>query len=237
MIFEAIIILIAFILLILIFIKYIQKRHRLTLLLFFIFLCYWFAIFFSWLSKMLVLFSNIDYIIDDLVADPGTFFSWILLRIKDFRISFVFMSVAIFLSYILKVNVFEKGYNKVHRILVIIYTIITAGFSLFIYEKGNTLLDVIAFLFIFVFMAMIYIPFFIRSFGAYKESDDKIFKRAFLSLALMSIFFILIPLNFLLDRVFILFGDPGFTIFYFLAWTFALLGIIGAYFGYIRPRS
>jgi hypothetical protein len=236
--FESFIIIIASILLALILRKYYEKgKHKLTLYLFLIFLFYVIAIFFSWLSKILVLYSNIDYAYNSSIPDPGTVLSWIILRITDFRLSFVFLAIAIFISYILKVNIFEKDYKKTHRIIVIIYSIVTVLYSLLIYQRGNTLLDVIAFLLIFVFMAMIYFPFFFSSVNSYRSSQEKIFKNAFLSLALMAIFFILVPFYFLIDRLLILFGGPGFSIFYFLAWIFVLLGIIAAYYGYIRPRT
>ena len=118
------------------------------------------------------------------------------------------------------------------------FIIFTACFSLLAYQKGNTLLDALAFLFVFLLMSIIYIPFFIRSYQAYRVSSEKTFKFAFLSLALMSIFFILIVFNFFIDRIIILLiGGLGFTPFYFMAWIFAILGIMGAYFGYIRPRA
>ena len=237
--FESFIIVIASILLALILRKYYEKqRHKLTLYLFLIFLFYVIAIFFSWLSKILVLYSNIDYIAyNTSLPDPGTVLSWIILRITDFRISFVFLTIAIFLSYVLKVNIFEKDYKKTHRAIVIIYSIVTVLYTLLIYERGNVLLDAIAFLLIFIFMAMIYFPFFFSAINSYKSSQERKFKNAFLSLALMAIFFILVPFNFLLDRLLILFGGPGFSVFYFLAWIFVLLGIIASYFGYIRPRT
>ena len=236
--FESFIIVIACILLALILRKYYEKgKHKLTLYLFLIFLFYVIAIFFSWLSKILVLYSNIGYAYNSSIPDPGTLLSWIILRITDFRLSFVFLAIAIFISYILKVNIFEKDYKKTHRIIIITYSIVTVLYSLLIYQRGNTLLDVIAFLLIFLFMAMIYFPFFFSSVNSYKSSQEKRFKNAFLSLALMAIFFIIVPFNFLIDRLLILFGGPGFSVFYFLAWIFVLLGIIAAYYGYIRPRT
>ncbi|MFW9950913.1 MAG: hypothetical protein ACFFKA_12415, partial [Candidatus Thorarchaeota archaeon] len=192
MVFESFIIVIAVILLSLVYIKYTQKKHRLTLTLFVIFLNYSIAIVFSWLSKVLVLYSGIEYIYNDTIPDPQTIDSWVLYRIIDFRISFVFLTIAIFLSYILKVNVFEKGYNKVLRISVFIYTLFTLAYTILIYQRGNTLLDVFAFLLIFIFMAVIYIPFLLRALQSYKSTDNETFKSAFLSLALMCIAFILI---------------------------------------------
>ena len=237
MIFESTIIVISVIVLVLILMKYFQKKHQLTLYLFLIFLFYLMAIIFSWLSKVLVLGSGIDYIYNTTLPDPGTLQSWFVLRITDFRFSFFFLTIAIFLSYILKVNVFEKGYNRVHKIIVIIYGIITMAYSLLIYERGNTLVDAGAFLLIFVYMAMIYIPFFISSYKSFTLAKDKTYRNAFLSLALMSIFYILVPFNFLIDRLLILFGGPGFSLFYFLAWIFVLCGMIASYFGYIRPKA
>jgi len=237
MVFESVIIVIAFIFLVMILMRYYEKKHQLTFYLFVIFLFYIIAIIFSWLSKILVLYSGIDYVYNSVIPDPNTPISWVLLRITDFRLSFVFLTIAIYLSYILKVNIFEKGYNKGERIIVIIYFLFTALFSLIIYQRGNTLIDAFAFLFVFIFMAMIYFPFFVRSYQSFKSTGDKVFKKAFLSLALMSIFYILVPLNFLIDRILILLGGVGFSPFYFLAWIFVILGIIGAYFGYIRPKS
>lgn len=237
MVFESTIIIIAVLVLVLILMKYFQKKHQLTLYLFLIFLFYLIAIVFSWLSKVLVLYSGVEYIYNTTLPDPGSLQSWFLLRIIDFRFSFFFLIIAIFLSYVLKVNVFEKGYNRVHKIIVIIYGIMSMAYILLIYERGNTLMDAGAFLLLFVYMAMIYIPFFISSYKSFTLAKDKTYKNAFLSLAFMSIFYILVPFNFLIDRLLILFGGAGFSLFYFLAWIFVLCGMIGSYFGYIRPKS
>ena len=89
MIYESIIIIISIILLILIFKRYLEKKSGITLILFIIFLNLTLGIIFSWLSKVLSIYSGIDYIVYDSVKDPGTTTSWILLRISSFRISFV----------------------------------------------------------------------------------------------------------------------------------------------------
>jgi len=237
MVFESTIIVLSIIVLVLILIKYRQKKHQLTLYLFLIFMLYTIAIVFSWLSKILVLYSGVDYVYNTTLPDPATLTSWFVLRITDFRFSFFFLTIAIFISYVLKVNVFEKGYNRVHKIVVIIYGIITLAYSLLIYERGNTLLDALAFLLIFVYMAMIYVPFFASSYKSFTVAENKTFKNAFISLALMSISYTFVPLNFLIDRLLILFGGSGFSLFYFLAWIFVLLGMIFSYFGYIRPKA
>ena len=237
MLYETIIIVVASILLILIFKKYSEKKHRLTLYLFVIFINFLAAIIFSWLSKLLVFYSGIEYVYNSAVQPPNDPLSWIILRIIDFRISFIFITIAVFFSYILRVGVFEKGYNPIYKVIVIIFGIWTVFYTLIIYVRGNTLFDVFAFLFVFIYMSMIYFPFMIQSYKLYKSVDEKIYKNAFLSLSVMSLFFILVLLGFLLDRVLILLGSPGFTIFYFLAWSFVIIGMLGAYLGYISPKS
>ena len=77
----------------------------------------------------------------------------------------------------------------------------------------------------------------LSSFNHYRSVKDPEYKKAFLSLALMSLSFILVLVMFLIDRILILFGDPGFTIFYFMAWIFVLIGFLEAYLGYIKSKS
>ena len=237
MIYESIIIIITIILLILIFERYQFKKQRLTLILFIIFLNLLLAIVSSWLAKILVLYSGIDYIEDASVKDPGTPVSWILLRISSFRISFVFVTVAVFYSYILKVNVFENEYHPIHKIIVVIYGVFTLIYSLVVYQKGINFLDIFAFLFVLIYMIIIYIPFLYRSLEVRKTTNIPIYRNAFLSLAIMSLCLILVFVNFLIDQVIIFLGYPSYTIFYFAAWTSAVIAVLGAYLGYIRPKS
>ena len=84
---------------------------------------------------------------------------------------------------------------------------------------------------------MVYAPFLRRSIESYRGVEEKTYKQAFLSLAVMSFSFMLIFLNFAIDRMLIFLGSPGFTVFYFLAWISAIVGIFGAYLGYVRPKS
>jgi len=230
MIFESFIIIFAAILLVLILRKYFVKRHKLTLLLFIIFVCYFIAIVFSWLSKI---FAMLQW--DDVQDNPVV--SWFYYRISDFRFSELMVLIAIFLSYILKVNIFEKGYETIQKYIIIVYGVITCVYLLIIYENENDLLDVGAFLLVFTYMVMVYAPFLRRAIESYRAVDDKSYKQGFLSLAIMSVSFMLIFLNFAIDRVFIFLGSPGFTVFYYLGWIFAIIGIFGAYYGYIRPRA
>ena len=235
-IYEGIIIIIGSWFLLLIAIKYVKNRNYLILLLFLIILNLIIAIFFSWLSKVHILYSGIDYLQDDSVPDPLTPSSWILLRISEFRISLLFITIAIAISYVFKVKVFERGFKRPQEIIVIIYSCFTAFFSFFIYQKGNLLLDVLTFFFVFILMLIVYLPFMIRSFRSYKNTRSNIYRKAFLSLGIMSICAILTLFCFLINLIYVFYGHPGFTLFYFLAWIFVLIGIFGVYFGYIYPN-
>jgi len=234
MIYEGIVLLFALPLIILSLRNYIRVRHRLALLLFLILLSYLCSIFFSWFAKVLRVYSNIDYIIYTDVLDPNTPISWILLRISHFRISYVFITIAISLSYLFKVKIFEEEFTVIKRNMIIGFTIFNLIFSLFIFQKGNVLFDVLIFLFVFIFMNIVYIPFLQSAIKAYKSTDHFGFRKSFLSLSIMSVSYILVLFCLLVDRIYIFFGHYGFTIFYFFAWIFVLIGIISNYFGYLR---
>ncbi|MFX1444748.1 MAG: hypothetical protein ACFFHV_15155 [Promethearchaeota archaeon] len=222
----------------LIFRKYLIKRHQLTLYLFIIFACFVIAVIFSWISKIIVLTTDIDYVYNQSnVRFPNTPLYWLLFRIVDFRISILFVAIAVIYSYLLKVGIFEKDPSKNQKVIVFVFGGYVIFFTVFIYERGNTLLDAINFLNILIFMAAIYISFIIRLLKAYRTVNDPTFKRAFLSLAIMSLSFILTFIFVLIDRITIIMGSQGFTIFYFLAWSFVIVGFLGAYLGYIRPKS
>lgn len=238
MIFEMIITIIGAIISWLILRKYLIRRNQLTLYLFIIFINFVMAVIFAWISKIIVLTTEIDYEYNQPnVKFPNTPLNWLLFRIVDFRISILFVAIAVIYSYLLKIGVFEKTYSKNQRILVFIFGGYVIFFTVFVYERGNTLLDAINFLNILIFMAAIYISFIIRLMEAYKTVSDPTFKRAFLSLAIMSLSFILTFIFVLIDRITIIMGSQGFTIFYFLAWSFVIVGFLGAYLGYIRPKS
>ncbi len=238
MIFEMIVSIIGAIISWLILRKYLIKRHQLTLYLFIIFISMVIAIVFAWISKIIVLTTDIDYVYNQPnVKFPNTPLNWFLFRIVDFRITILFVTISVIYSYFLKVGVFEKDYNKNQRILVFVFGSYVIFFTIFIYERGNTLLDAINFLNILIFMGVIYISFTIRLISAYKTVNDPMYKRAFLSLAIMNLSFILTFIFVLIDRITIIMGSQGFTIFYYLAWSFVVIGFLGAYLGYIRPKA
>ena len=232
LVFESFILVIAGVMLVLVFLKYLQKRHDLTKLLLFVFLNYTFAIFFSWLSKWMVVF-----LLGGPDIPPGYPGAWIIGLILDFRISFIFVLVALLISYVLRVKLFDKEYNKTSKVTSYSIFLVSVAYCAIVYQDGNTLLDVFAFLLVLIYMGFAYFPFMAKAIKAFQSVEKKEFKNAFASLAFMALSFVLIFVFFLIDRLTILFGGTGFTIFYFLAWTFAIIGIIAAYLGYIKPRK
>jgi hypothetical protein len=233
-IYEGIVLLIALSGVIISLINHIKVRNKLSLLLFLIALNYTCSIFFSWVAKVLNVFSNIDYIIYEHVVDPNTPISWILLRITGYRITFAFIIVAIFLSKLFKGKIFEEEINKINKYIFIGFAIFNLIFSLFIFQKGNVLFEVLIFFFVFVFMIMVYLPFLLKAIKAYKSTDHPSFRRSFLSLSIMSFSYISVLLCLLVDRIYIFFGYYGFTLFYFLSWVFVIIGIFSTYYGYLR---
>lgn len=238
MIYETIVIIIATIILILIFMKYLEKRQRLTLILFFIFVFFVFAIVFSWLSKVIRLYGGLDYIIDNELPDPLTIESFFFLRIVEFRFAFIFIIISLAFSYVLKVGVYEEEYNPKEKLFVIIYGVLTILYQIVFYIRGVLILDLIAFMLVTFYMALIYIPFFNHSVKSYRSVDDPVYKKGFLSLAIMALSLSLILVCQLIDRIFVIALDIiGYTPFYFAGWTLAVIALLGAYFGYIRPKS
>lgn len=192
------------------------------------------SLFFSWSAKVLRVYSNIDYIIYTDIIDPNTPISWILLRISYYRITYTFITAAIFLSYLLKAEIFENKNSKVNLFIILGFTIFNLIFSILVFKKGNMLFDVLIFLFVFIFMNIVYIPFLKNALKAYKATYHPGFRKSFLFLSLMSVSYILVLLCLLLDRIYIFFRHYGFTIFYFFTWIFVIIGIFSTYFGYLK---
>jgi len=237
LVYESVILSITFVFIVQVLKICIKQKNRLNILLLLLISNYFIAIFFSWLSKFQIIYSNIDYLYDESVSDPLTPLSWILLRISDFRISFLFITIATYTSYIFKEKIFGKEFKKSQNYIVIISGILVGFYTLVIYQKGNLILDVLAFFLVFLLMGSVYISFMKNSIRSYKNSTIPTYRNAFLSLAIMSLSFALILFCFLIDRIYIFLGDYGFTFFYYLGWIFAIIGVTGAYFGYLKLKE
>ncbi|WP_371805084.1 hypothetical protein [Candidatus Lokiarchaeum ossiferum] len=235
LIYETFIILLFGVLLILIGWRFKRRKTEYTRNMFIIFLSFTVAIIFSWLSKLILLIMEVPSF--DFV-DPTTPGFFIIARILQFRVSFILMVVGAYFIYMMKVKIFEEKANPIEKWIVRILSLITFAYSIIFVEQSNVLLDVIAFLFAFLTLMVVFIPFTIASFNMRKSIKGKVYKNAAFSLGIMGICFILILFNFLLDRLWMMiFNDDGYTFFYFAAWAMGILGAITAYIGYIRPEQ
>ena len=149
----------------------------------------------------------------------------------------MFVAIALYTSYVLRVKLFDNKYNKGERVVITAFLFVTPVLSLALYQEGNTLYTVIVFLVEFIYMLIVYGFFMKRALDAHKNAAEPRFKAAFSSLAAMSLFFILAFLNFLLDQVWLAITNVPYTAFYFAAWRCAVLGVVLAYVGYIKPRA
>lgn len=210
--------------------RYIKKKNTMTGLLLLIFL-------FLMLAVLSMAVADVFYYIVFNEVVPQNQFTWLLERFMGYRISFVFVVAAMFSSYLLMVELFGK--DEESNLLRGVYTImglITAVFVFAVYEWGNFGLDVYAYLLVFVYMGMVYIRFMIKSTKLARRVDEKVYKNAIRSLSLMSLFIIFVFMFFLLDRVMISATGEWYSAFYYLALSSALLAMISAYYGYIKPK-
>ncbi len=230
--YESGIIFLFLILLILIIVHYNKKKTVNTFLLLASFTCMFFAIIFSWLSKFILIQKNITGFN---ALDPNIPGFWLYSVILQFRVSFVLLVLAADITYILRVKIFDDMYNQVERWILIILSISTVLFALIAVEQDNIDLDVLSFLSVLVIMSYVYIPFIIASLKMYRLMKEPHYKSASLSLALLGLSFILVFISFLADRLMMMiFSSSGYTVFYFAAWGFVIVGTFAAYMGYIR---
>ena len=230
--YESGIIVLFLILLVLIVVHYSKKKTANTFLLLVSFTCMFFSIIFSWLSKLILIQKNITSFNALETNIPGF---WLYSVILQFRVSFVLLVLAADITYILRVKIFDDMYNQVEKWILIILSIFTVLFSLIAVEQDNILLDVLSFLFVLIVMCYVYIPFVVASLKMYRVMKEPHYKSASLSLATLGLSFILVLVCFLADRLMMmLFASSGYTVFYFAAWGFVIVGTFAAYMGYIR---
>ena len=239
-IYEICVLVISILILVLVGQRYREKRNQPTLFLFLIFINYSITVAFSIISKI------ISYVYYQPGGDPNPdipglllwyFLEWIL----DFRFSEVFVVLAVYCSYVFIVKIFQSGYNQRVRALTLILATFAMAIALIATNPFDQLIrknyNVLSFLLTFVFMCGIYIPFGIYAINAYRKSQDRKNKNAFLSLTVMAIAFALVFFWFMMDQLWTALYKQQYTIFYFLAWACGVISLVTAYLGFIRPRS
>ncbi|MHA1522153.1 MAG: hypothetical protein ACTSRK_18410 [Promethearchaeota archaeon] len=233
MIFEIAIFVLFLALLLLMWRHYRLRKTRYTLLMFYVFVLFTAALLFSWISKAINLYL-VAPTFDDVDPNmPGFLF---ISRILQFRVSFAFITLAIYVTQLFRVAVFETPNARIQNIIIGIFSLLTMLYSLIVVVQGQVIYDVLAFLLVLIDLIAVFVPFAIASLNMRKIMTDPIYKKASTSLAVMAFAFIFIFVGFLTDRILIMTIRPdGYTFFYYAAWISAILGSVAAYLGYIRP--
>lgn len=123
------------------------------------------------------------------------------------------------------------------------FSAISIVYQVFVYDfdtskpGANQMLEVISFAIMLVLTISVYIPFLRHASKTWKRVDEPKYKSAFKSLVIMAIGFITIFICFLMDRLMLIFFQWAYSIFYFMAWIFAIIAIYAAYRGYLYPKS
>jgi hypothetical protein len=209
-----------------------KKRSKLKTFLLLQFLFYTIAIAFSCYGKYL-------RFINDVFPESITGMNRYLFGlIWDLRLALCSMVFGIIYSFKFKIELFDsdKPLNQNNKIFIGIGCIIAAT-SIFLYEPGVQLYTLIVFGLIFIYDALVYIPLFVKSIQLANRVEDKKHKKAIFSISFMALCLVSIFLSFLLDQLILMLYFTRFSIFYYLAWFWAILGFISSYFGYIKPAK
>ncbi len=228
--YEAIIAIFGFFLVFAVARKFYQKNSQITKLLLWIFLFFNLAVVGSCIGKILYVYVTFG-------QEPTGPFSALIILIENFRISFVCVVIALYLSFLLKSEVFEKALNTKLNLVYIVIGVIVGLISIIVYQWDYWLYDVFAFLAVLIYMILVYYPF-MRSFvHLYRRVDYPKFKRALLSLAFMAICFVMVFICFLGDQLITMFTGMEYSVFYYLAWLFTIVGYLIGIFRLYRSES
>ena len=218
--------------------RYYEKKNPLTKLLVWVFIFYALAIVFSIVSKVFnAVWGGVPYLIVD--AED----LWIIARLHSGRFGFACAIIATMITFHFSKKVFEKDIQMKKVLPVQIFGAIIVIFQVVVYEfntdtgKSNGTYDILAFVLMFVFMLIVYTPFMYQTLRLKGRIEGDNYKKAFKSLGVMAFAFMMIFCSFLLDRIMLLTIGWAYSVFYFMAWAFAIVGIISAYLGYIKPKS
>jgi hypothetical protein len=215
-----------------------EKKNQMTALLLKIFEGYAFGLFFSIISKMFnAIWGGVPY---EQIEDGWL---WVVGLLHSGRLGFVSVVVASILSYNLYNLIFRKEIDvektrkmKILGAVIIGYLVIGYNFDR---STGKAIqsLEIVAFVLLFVYMLLVYIPFYRSAFKLAHRIEEPVYQRGIRSLGYMAISFILIFFSLVLDRLMLILINWAYSIFYFAAWIFVLSAVRTAYTGYIKPRS
>ncbi|WP_371803172.1 hypothetical protein [Candidatus Lokiarchaeum ossiferum] len=234
--FEGIVACLWLVLLLIILNHYRKKKSKMTAILLASFTSYFLGLVFSWIAKLIQLSFGYNSIV---LFPPETPNLWLIARITQYRISFTFIVIGTYFTNKFQGMVFDTETKQLRNKIILVLTIITILVSLILYFPSQEIFDLITFGLAFIVMLMCYIPFMIHAFkmGFKMEKAAKVYKTAFISLGIMCVCFLMILLGMLFDRAMIIFveGCEGYTVFYYMGWISAIIGVFTTFMGYIRP--
>ncbi len=229
---------------------YLEKRKQITLIFFFSFLGILLSIICSFTPKIVKVLYGETLTLDQMLGSPGTPMNWFLVRLFDWKISLMVYLFGIYgFSIFGEITFFEgngeKGYPKTCFIFLIIGIVI----ELFVYIPKNAfsvsieiwgIFQGISFSYVIFYAMFVFIPILIRSLKIYHRRESlpvqkRVLGKQFIHIALMAMFFILVVVSFGLDQLMTFLTTQGYTVFYYLAWIFAILALLTTYLGYILP--
>ena len=235
-IFEGIVACLWLIMLIIILNHYRNKKSKMTAFLLASFTSYFLGLVFSWIAK----FIQLSYGYNSIELFPSNTPSlWLIARITQYRLSFAFLVGGAYFTNKFQGLVFDKEPKQLRNQVMLVLTIVTILFSLILYFPSQEIFDLITFGLAFITLLICYVPFMLQAFklGFKMEKAAKVYKTAFISLGIMCICFLMILFGMLFDRVMIIFveGNEGYTVFYYMGWISAIIGVFTTFMGYIRP--
>ena len=236
--YEGIVLAIMCILLLNLFRMYKRTKVKMTSYLFLGYLCYTFAMFFSWIAKW-YLWQHSE------AALEGPYF---LQLIYKFKLSMVSVIIGNYFLYYFFGIIYNKNLVPPERNnkLIVIKSIETSFILLshipaYLQRSSELALitDALGFFIMIIDMA-IFIPYGRK---AFKNAKEKAFGKIYIYIGIMCYFMFNTAVMFLLDRVTMVlempgpFGELGYTVFYFLGWTSVIVAMIFAMFGFIQKKQ
>lgn len=159
------------------------------------------------------------------------------LELLSITVSFIGFANACLLAFIFEIfrNGAWKGKNKIILIIYIVLAVLDAiysiSFGIFVEDLTQTIWALIILL-----SAPVYILLIKFAFELSKKLKEKLPKASMHAIGLGGISILLIFVFFFLDNMFISIGWTPYTIFYYIAWGFAIISILCLDIGVIQPE-
>ncbi|MHA1731345.1 MAG: hypothetical protein ACTSU5_05345 [Promethearchaeota archaeon] len=203
--------------------RYIERRTKATL-----FLCL--AILLLLSAIFMAAFSRILRFTGAWEVAPGKF-----LELLVFSVSLIVVADVFYLAFTLEV--FHEGFEKRgNRVVLVVYAALVALSVIYFLASGLFTVDLTEGIWMVVFALSIPVYVFMirdaRKLLRKLPEDDYLDRKSTAMISFSPMLILGTLFLFLLDRVF----GGNFTVFYFLAWAFALASTFTIYLGFVRPE-